>query len=313
MEATKPVVQVILPRSDATEDGQELSRPPSVFPVAEVDRLRAQEGESGSGQGTIQNEPSVSSTLIQTERDGSRDHAPAPPQYDDPIPYHPKPSLDLPPYEPLPDTFQPRTEKPTPKSNLSLAASASATASASDEKRRLDLEAVTTAVDQAYAATPQFDDQRSELRPSGSRSASTGVGFGVGKIRGEGTAMGRKMSLKDEKELNKLFDQIERAHGHKLPDQSTELDTERAAERNTKKRESFYQDLLTSTSAGRMRDQEYDLSNASPRVSPLVKSFTESGSGFEPDEHEREEGDRKRKSREVVDIHQAIRDGPGQL
>jgi hypothetical protein len=56
MEATKPIVQVILPRSDAAEDGQELSRPPSVFPVAEVDRLRAQEGRSGSGQGTIQNE-----------------------------------------------------------------------------------------------------------------------------------------------------------------------------------------------------------------------------------------------------------------
>lgn len=159
-------------------------------------------------------QPSVLSTSVQTERDGSRDHVPAPPQYDDPIPYHPKPSIDLPPYEPLPDTFQPRAENSTPKSNLSLAASASATASASDEKRRLDLEAVATAVDQAYAATPQFDDQRSELRPSGSRSASTGVGSGVGKLGEEGTAMGRKMSLKDEKELNKLFDQIERAHGH---------------------------------------------------------------------------------------------------
>jgi hypothetical protein len=56
MEATKPVVQVILPRSDAAEDGQELSRPPSVFPVAEVDTLRAQQGGSGSGEGTIQNE-----------------------------------------------------------------------------------------------------------------------------------------------------------------------------------------------------------------------------------------------------------------
>jgi hypothetical protein len=66
-----------------------------------------------------------------------------------------------------------------------------------------------------------------------------------------------------------------------------------------------------------MRDQEYDLSNASPRVSPLVKSFTESGSGYEPEAEGREEskgdGKGKRKSREVVDIHQAIRDGPGQL
>lgn len=64
-----------------------------------------------------------------------------------------------------------------------------------------------------------------------------------------------------------------------------------------------------------MHDQEYDLANASPRVSPLVKSFAESGTrvGLDDQGDEDEEGRGKRKSREVVDIHQAIRDGPGQL
>ena len=60
-----------------------------------------------------------------------------------------------------------------------------------------------------------------------------------------------------------------------------------------------------------MHDQEYDLANASPRVSPLVKTFAESGSGIQGEDPD--ESDGKRKSREVVDIHQAIRDGPGQL
>jgi hypothetical protein len=62
-----------------------------------------------------------------------------------------------------------------------------------------------------------------------------------------------------------------------------------------------------------MHDQEYDLANASPRVSPLVKTFAQAGAsvGTGVDEDEEETG--RRKSREVVDIHEAIRDGPGQL
>ena len=63
-----------------------------------------------------------------------------------------------------------------------------------------------------------------------------------------------------------------------------------------------------------MHDQEYDLANASPRVSPLVKTFAQAGTsvgtGIEEGDED-EEG--KRKSREVVGIHEAIRDGPGQL
>ena len=67
------------------------------------------------------------------------------------------------------------------------------------------------------------------------------------------------MSVQEQKELNHLFDQIERAHGHsesaswidkvigtlrltpdtchvlELPDQSTQMDVDRATERTTKK------------------------------------------------------------------------------
>ena len=263
METTKPIVQVILPRHGPSDDQPELSRPPSAFPIAEIDRLRAQEGGNDEMRDEVSHVPIIvpesqltvtlcrlsqssgRSTPSQPGDHSSQDPAPAPPQYDDPIPYHPKPSVDLPPYEPLPDTFQSPPEKSTPKAGLSLVGSASGMAT--DEKRRLDLEAVTSAVDHAYTAAPQFDDQRSEMRPSGSKSAT---------MVNEGTAMGRKMSLKDEKELNKLFDQIERAHGHskfgilslsskemltlgklfsELPDQSTELDADRAAERTTRK------------------------------------------------------------------------------
>jgi hypothetical protein len=79
-------------------------------------------------------------------------------------------------------------------------------------------------------------------------------------------------------------------------------------------RQSFYQDLQHSSSVGRPRDQEYDLANASPRVSPLVKTFAQAGTDVGSEAQEGEEGsEEKRKSREVVDIHQAIRDGPGQI
>lgn len=226
MEATKPIVQVILPRAGHFEDQQELSRPPSAFPVGEIERLRGQEGgdepQSEVGQlisvasGSIgklirsfyyYQSPDPAAALAEASQDSTT----GPPEYSDPIPYHPKPSLDLPPYEPLPDTFTPaiQKEKPEQKPNigLSLAGSASGLASSSDEKKRQDLEAVTSAVDHAYTAAPQFDDQRSKLRPSASGSKSAGS-------VPEGRALGRKMSVKDEKELNKLFDQIERAHGN---------------------------------------------------------------------------------------------------
>ena len=59
-----------------------------------------------------------------------------------------------------------------------------------------------------------------------------------------------------------------------------------------------------------MHDQEYDLANASPRVSPLVKTFAQAGTSVGSGAGEEQN---KRKSQEVVDIHEAIRDGPGQL
>jgi len=184
----------------------------------------------------------------QSEKNSDRTLTPLPPQYDDAIPYHPKPSVDLPPYEAIPDTFSPRREQSTQKSNLSIP-----TSSSSEEKRRLDLEAVTSAIDHAYAAAPQFDDQRTEMRASGSRSAKSRSPVG----QAEGGQ--RRMSVQEQKELNHLFDQIERAHGHsesaswidkvigtlrltpdtchvlELPDQSTQMDVDRATERTTKK------------------------------------------------------------------------------
>jgi hypothetical protein len=43
MEEEKPLVQVILPSHANHQNTEELSRPPSAFPVEEAERLRAQE------------------------------------------------------------------------------------------------------------------------------------------------------------------------------------------------------------------------------------------------------------------------------
>jgi len=48
MEEEKPLVQIILPSHTNQQTTEELSRPPSAFPVEEAERLRAQEA-AGEG------------------------------------------------------------------------------------------------------------------------------------------------------------------------------------------------------------------------------------------------------------------------
>ena len=214
MEEEKPIVQVILPSHTNRRTTEELSRPPSAFPVEEAERLRAQEAAEERAHDAVSlgfrvslcsllTIPAFTKATKQSNGNSSRTSTPLPPQYDDAIPYHPKPSVDLPPYEAIPDTFTPRQERSTQKTNLSIP-----TSSSSEEKRRLDLEAVTSAIDHAYTAAPQFDDQRTEMRASGSRSAKS-----RSPVR-QAEGGQRRMSVQEEKELNHLFDQIERAHGH---------------------------------------------------------------------------------------------------
>jgi hypothetical protein len=217
-------------RSEQRSTG--LSNPPSAFPVEEFSRIREQASEAGR---TGQNEVGRAEKLVQSEmidphhfrpiKSGSNDNdiplplitEPSssdstinnhpqtllskaeeagadslPPNYEDSDPYQNRTSLDLPAYaETTPSQQHPPTEKaPTAPSSL-----------VSDEKKRMDLEAVTDAVEHAYQAVPQLVDQRAALR-------DTAAGLGKGK------EPQRKMSVQDEKELNKIFDQIERAHGH---------------------------------------------------------------------------------------------------
>jgi len=49
MEEEKPLVQIILPSHTNQQTTEELSRPPSAFPVEEAERLRVQET---AGEGT---------------------------------------------------------------------------------------------------------------------------------------------------------------------------------------------------------------------------------------------------------------------
>jgi hypothetical protein len=47
MEEEKPIVQIILPSHGNRRTTEELSRPPSAFPVEEAERLRAQASADG--------------------------------------------------------------------------------------------------------------------------------------------------------------------------------------------------------------------------------------------------------------------------
>lgn len=92
------------------------------------------------------------------------------------------------------------------------------------------MQAVADAIDRTYTVAPPLNDQRVEMREdysSGGIRAGTSRG-GYAELRDEdeeGHEKGRRkgkeqerekkrMSAKDEKELNKIFDQIERAHGN---------------------------------------------------------------------------------------------------
>lgn len=118
--------------------------------------------------------------------------------------------------------------------------------SPSEEKHRIAaLQAVTDAIDHAYMATPQLNDQRAEVLLGSGPGSNSSVAMGRSKCAagtsgaggGEGgydelmedekdlttggkkkgkekDRAGKRLSAKDEKELNKIWDQIERAHGH---------------------------------------------------------------------------------------------------
>ncbi|KAF5389621.1 hypothetical protein D9757_004143 [Collybiopsis confluens] len=131
------------------------------------------------------------------------------------------------------------------------------------EKRKLDLEAVTMAIDRLYLVVPQLHNQRVELK-------STKLAQ-MEKARTEGSQMThssradgkQKERERDVKELENMLRLIDKASGRTLKDQSVILDggmkTKLEKIRQRDMREIFVDQLAEHSSARRLHDQDASL------------------------------------------------------
>lgn len=112
------------------------------------------------------------------------------------------------------------------------------TQSIHDEKMRLDLEAVTMAIDRLYMVAPQLSNQRVELKRAKldqmEKARISGSSKGKGK---EAITKGRAEKENDFRELDKMLELINKASARRFDDQSVVLDGEKGmAERIEKAR-----------------------------------------------------------------------------
>ncbi|EIN08486.1 hypothetical protein PUNSTDRAFT_87923 [Punctularia strigosozonata HHB-11173 SS5] len=146
-----------------------------------------------------------------------------------------------------------------------------------DEKMRMDLDAVTSAIDRLYDVCPQLHNQRVELRsdkraqlerarttgfPSSSSSAS------ASKTKSKARAMmGEDAGAKNEEDiqdLQRLLDMLGRASERKLVDQAVvlkgpggmEAQLERSKQRALQQKETFVNHLAQHSDARRLHDQD---------------------------------------------------------
>ncbi|KDQ58353.1 hypothetical protein JAAARDRAFT_34152 [Jaapia argillacea MUCL 33604] len=122
-----------------------------------------------------------------------------------------------------------------------------------NEKMKMDLEAVTMAIDRLYLAAPQLHNQRVELKASKLAQMERARLAGPSDL---------EKQQKDLQELDKLLELISKASDRKMLDQSVVLEGgmasrfEKARVRQREKLEAFVEQLAKHSDAGRMRNQE---------------------------------------------------------
>ncbi|KAJ7485564.1 HECT-like ubiquitin-conjugating enzyme-binding-domain-containing protein [Mycena latifolia] len=124
-----------------------------------------------------------------------------------------------------------------------------------NEKMRLDLEAVTMAIDRLYLVAPQLHNQRVELKSSKLAQME--------KARRQGSSVSRgKQKENDTRDLENILELIGKASERTLKNQSVILDggmktrLERARQRDVAKREAFVEHLADYSDAGRFHGQD---------------------------------------------------------
>ncbi|KAH9060582.1 HECT-like ubiquitin-conjugating enzyme-binding-domain-containing protein [Lactarius vividus] len=129
-----------------------------------------------------------------------------------------------------------------------------------DEKMRLDLDAVTTAIDRLYRVAPQLHSQRVELKSSKLRQLENA------RTQAASVSAGKQR----ERELEHIVDMIGRASERKLVDQTVTLGDmdariERARQRDVQKRQEFVNKLAEHSGARRMHAQDATFSSFRPK------------------------------------------------
>jgi hypothetical protein len=190
-------------------------------------------------------------------------------------------SLFLPTYEANANSSMSQEKNPATVGQSSQSANTSM-----NEKMRLDLEAVTLAIDRLYVVAPQLHSQRVELkkakldeleraRLSGSSSASSSK-----KKFASAIAKGK---AKDIQELDSLMELLGKASSRRLVDQSVVLEDgmqpriERAKQRDIANREAFVEKLVAHGSLRRLhsQDAEFQLDKADTRNPDAMLSLPE--------------------------------------
>ncbi|KAK7047424.1 hypothetical protein VNI00_006655 [Paramarasmius palmivorus] len=149
-----------------------------------------------------------------------------PPQYD-PAEYDEK----------LPDYDDETRVSLDEKSRTTTAHSPVIPAGQLSEKRRLDLEAVTMAIDRLYLVAPQLHNQRVELKTSKLEQMEKARREGQQSLK----ARGKQKQQGDIRELEKMLELISKASDRTFKDQS---------------REAFVEALAEHSSAGRLHNQD---------------------------------------------------------
>ncbi|KAJ3932902.1 MAG: HECT-like ubiquitin-conjugating enzyme-binding-domain-containing protein [Lentinula lateritia] len=130
------------------------------------------------------------------------------------------------------------------------------------EKRKLDLEAVTMAIDRLYLVAPQLHNQRVELKSSKLAQMEKARRQGSQSATSSRSAGKQKEHDRDINDLENMLELINKASGRTLKDQSVILDggmqarLEKVRQRDMAKREAFVDQLAEHSNAGRLHDQD---------------------------------------------------------
>lgn len=128
------------------------------------------------------------------------------------------------------------------------------------EKMRLDLEAVTMAIDRLYIAVPQLHNQRVELKSSKLAAMEEARTLGGRSAVSEGK--------RKEWDLDHMMDLLDKASDRKMTDQIVVIEggmgprMEKARQRDQAKQEAFVSQLATHSKAGRLHGQDAVLDTA---------------------------------------------------